>query len=261
VTDWSNRTTGTNPPNVFTFQASKLYPPENRINLENLSGDTLLLAPEFEAAIYHLHVFNPAAGVRIEGGTAYIDVDEENQLREANPGWLFSWTGTVSLNMGETLLVEALMVQQVKQLSFVLMAPPDFAAKIDHIDADLYGVASQVNLGSGENTGAPCHVRLNFEKQSDSVFVAQVKLLGVIGNSQLMTNRIFFNDSEMQTIDEQLELHPVFADFNADKITPMLLLSRIIPYPEEPGQGKDPPLTGDLSPWENVYGDPIYPNV
>jgi hypothetical protein len=172
-------------------------------------------------------VYNPAKNISIDGTTASVEV--ENEYIKAQPGWFFTSVHHVIMEENKNYDISAVMQQQTRELMFVLVTPKDFAEEIDHISASLNGVASQLDIPSGDVTGWPMSIKLDFTMNTDTTFVSTTRILGLIDETQILTCSITFNKDHLPIIHKVFELQTLLEDFNADKITPMNLSITIIP--------------------------------
>jgi hypothetical protein len=121
------------------------------------------------------------------------------------------------------------MQQQIKELKFVLLTTAEVAGKVSNIEASFNGVASQLDIRNGDLRGWPVSVRLDFTRSSDTTFVASTRIPGIIGDTQLLTCRMSFDNQSLPETFKLYELHYMLDDFNGDKITPATVSITIIP--------------------------------
>jgi hypothetical protein len=220
TTDWRNRTQGVAIPTHYTVKTRELH-------LDSISEESFLIPHSFQPGHHYIYVYNPAKNISIDGTTASVEVEDE-YIKDL-PGWFFTSAHHVIIEDNKNYDISAVMQQQIRELEFVLLTPKDFADKVDHISASLNGVASQLDIPSGDVTGWPMSIRLDFTKNTDTTFVATTRMLGLIGETQILTCSITFNNAYLPMIHKVFELHTFLEDFNADKITPINLSITIIP--------------------------------
>ncbi|MDR2809891.1 MAG: hypothetical protein LBB84_04950 [Tannerellaceae bacterium] len=219
TTDWRNRTQGVAIPSHYTIKTRELH-------LDSISEESFLIPHAFQPGHHYIYVYNPAKNISIHGTTASVDVEDE--YIKNLPGWFFTSAHHVVIEDNKHYDISAVMQQQIRELIFVLtVTSKDFANEIDHISASLNGVASQLDIPTGEVIGWPMSIKLDFTKNTDTTFTATTRMLGFIGETQILTCSITFNN-HLPPIYKVFELHPLLEDFNADKITPMEVSVTII---------------------------------
>jgi hypothetical protein len=208
-----------------------------------------------DSGYYHIDLYNTAAGVRINHPTAEVGV--EDGMVDPMPGWFFTWAGDLAFFGDVSGDIYAVMRQEVRQLTFVIIVPSYLAGLVDSIEAAMGGVASSLNVDDGKPVGKAESVSLSFNRSNDSTFVASVRLMGIIGDTQSFSGRMTFTGDMPEPVHGDFELHERLAGFNDNKKEPMIFLARIIPL-YDPGQKPPPPpLEAILMPWEDVSGDSI----
>jgi hypothetical protein len=222
ITDWRNRTQGVDIPPHYTVKTGELH-------LDSISEQTFLIPHSFQPGPHSIYVYNPAGNILIDGTTASIAVEDE-YIKDL-PGWFFTSARHVIIEDEKHYDIPVVMQQQIRELAFVLLVPEAFADSLQGISASLNGVASQLDIPSGEVIGLPTSVRLDFIKKTDTTFVATTRLLGLIGDTQMLACSFTFSNDHLPVMHKLFELHTLLEDFHTDKITPMQLTVAILPEP------------------------------
>jgi hypothetical protein len=218
--DWSNRSQGVAEPPHYTVRTGELH-------LHEISEQTFVIPHKFQPGQHSIYVYNPANHITVDETTASLEV--ENGYMEALPGWFFTSAYHLTVEEGKTYTISSVMQQRIKELTFVLHTTAETAGKVTHIEASFNGVASQLDIRNGDLTGWPVSVRLDFTRSSDTTFTASTRIPGIIGDTQLLTCRMSFENESLPEISKLYELHYVLEDFNADKITPETVSVTIFP--------------------------------
>jgi hypothetical protein len=157
--------------------------------------------------------YAPADNITVEGNLATLASNEG--IFSAGPGWFFSGSQPLTVVSGEEHPVTVEMHQQTGLLTIELPLPGNTT-----IDATLSGAATQIDLETGGITGDPGTVALEVT-QPNNKYVASARLLGTVGNSQILTLTCRYNGGSTQTITRNLS--ESLAEFNSDKKAPLLL--------------------------------------
>jgi hypothetical protein len=218
--DWSNRGQGVDIPPHYTVRTGDLH-------LNEISDETFTIPHIFQPGRHFIYVYNPASNITIDGTTASVEV-EDGSMRSL-PGWFFTSSHHIMVEEGKSYNISTTMQQQIREVTFVLHATKDFVNEVADIQASFNGVASQLDIPTGEVAGWPISVNLDFKVKSDTTFVASTRIPGIIGDTQLLTCRIVFKDNTLPEFVKLCEFHYLLEDFNADKTNPITLSVRIIP--------------------------------
>lgn len=211
VTDWSKRTEGVEIPKSYTVIIN---------NQElNFTEPTNLL-PSFKEDTYSTLIYNTAEKITKEGAT--ITVQTNNNQVAPLPGWLFSSVLDIAYTYDTKKTITAVMQQQIHQLTLILKPTGDTADYIENIAASLSGVAASWDLITNEAKGEEKSVPLTFEKQENGTWKVKARLLGIMGNKQLLTGTITFK-GELQNIPLESDLSADLIGFNEGKHNPLSL--------------------------------------
>jgi hypothetical protein len=218
--DWRQRTQGVDAPTQYSVKTGELH-------LHGISEETFVIPHTFLPGHHSIYVYNPASNIRIDGTTASVEV--ENGYMKSLPGWFFTSAHHLTIEGGKDYHLSTVMQQQTGELRFVMLTPEDFADKVSRIQASLNGIASQLDLPSGEVTGLPISVMLDFTRNTKTSFTASTRIAGIIGDFQLFTYHILFEDANLPEITRISDLHAVLEDFNADKVNGKVVSIEVIP--------------------------------
>lgn len=202
VTDWTNRTEGVDIPASYNVE----------INNQTLTfNDISNTLPELEAGTYPTLIYHTADKITLNGSV--VTVKTENGIVDPTPGWLFTYTGDITSEVGKDKTVTATMVQQVRQLIIELTVKGGSLTRIAATEAVLSGVANALDIQTNTHLGDNISVVPVFA-QNDDKLTAHIRLIGVTG-TQKLTITLKFTDGGEQTI--ETELTDKFTDFNVNK--------------------------------------------
>ena len=211
TTDWSDRGEGVDLPSHYTVRTGEWC-------LHEISEKTFVIPHAFQPGPHSIYIYNPAGNITVDGTTASLDV--EDAYMKTSPGWFFTSAFHLTVEKGKSYSISSVMQQRIKELRFVLFAKADVADRVSYIEASFNGVASQLDIRTGDPVGWPVAVRLDFARGSDSTFVASTRIPGIIGDTQLFTCRMGFDNAGLPDLSMLYDLHDLLEDFNADRITP-----------------------------------------
>jgi hypothetical protein len=236
TTDWVDRGEGINIPASYSLKMGDYT--------TTLTGTTNEVNNYFLAGSYHINIWNTADHISIVGNTATADYS--NEL-----GWFFTGSQDVTIEKGTDHAFTVSMQQQVRQLTLVLEVTGSAKDKITAADATLSGVANTINIDNGTLTGTVVRVEPMFIQQTDGKYYASIRLLGITGNTQVLTVRLHFANGAPSSIIMISDLSDSLAAFNTDKKTPLTLSSTAVVTPTEAG------LTATIEDWTNHTGNVI----
>ncbi|KAA6348599.1 hypothetical protein EZS27_003928 [termite gut metagenome] len=219
TTDWSNRTDGVSIPATYQVRIGEDYN-------ELLRGETNSIDYPFSSGVYRIRAYNPADRIVVGDTEASVVATDTDGFVESQPGWVFTASKEVSISNDRDESITIVMQQQVRQLDLVFTFVSPRANKLTGIDAVLEGVAGSLDIDHGAIIGTPVSVKPEFVKQSEGIYRATMRLLGVTGDTQTLWVRLSFGDLWEAPIVTDLSLR--LADFNADKKTPLLLSTQLV---------------------------------
>lgn len=213
VTEWTERSEGVAIPAQYRVEASGMT--------AMADGTTFTLPGLFEPGDVEVLAYNLPAGVSVNGGIATMNTltnRTSGSLLVPDAGVLFSSTTTAHVVADDTARVTLALQQQMRQVRFTLTVTDGDPERITAIEARLDGVASSINLKTGEVTGNAA-ITLPFVRKSDKL-TAGIWIMGVVAgaNQQIVTTLTFSDGNRIETT---AALTDIFRDFNANKLTPL----------------------------------------
>lgn len=206
-----------------------------------------LLAP----GIHSLVVYNRTEGFTFDGRTARVNALNDETRADGTaiiplPGYLKTASQEITVTADDTLRVNAVPVQRVRDLHFELEVTQGRPELIQSVTATLSGIAEAFDMEKGETTGEPVSTVFSFTRDG-SKLTADVRLLGTMGAVQTLVLDIVFVDGG-RTQRTEVDLTEALADFNGDMTTAYRVTGTLeTPVGMEEGKGE---ITG----WEEVEG-------
>ena len=221
TTDWTNRGSGIEIPASYTVKVGDYS--------TTLSGITNSAENLFAEGQHIIHIWNTADNITVSGMTATAD------YMSGDLGWFFTGIQEIAIEKDRDYSIIVPMQQQVRQLTLELDVTGDAKDRLIGICATLSGVAGTLNIDNGMH-GTPSIITLTFaEDTSDGKWKVTVRLLGITGNSQILTLNLHFADSNPSSCTLSSDLSSLFATFNADKKTPFTLSALLVETPSGAG--------------------------
>lgn len=243
-TDWSERTDGIELPSDYFVQIG-----DSLFTLQQVLQNYEVNMPEGH---YPLYVYHFAEQIFIEGTVATVATATRGGVTiEAMPGWLFTGYADVTIEKNQRHPVHVVMQQQTRELIITLTPQGANANQIASIDATLSGVTQSWDFLQNKPVGNPAIIQPNFIKQEDGSWQAKVRLLGVLGEEQLLTTSFSFYSDMPRQSGIKSDLSSLLLNFNAlpDAKVPFSLQAVIQKENHELG------FTYTISDWE--YAPPI----
>ena len=150
-------------------------------------------------------------------GIAYVErLDCPHALTELInplPETLYSGTKTVTVVADDTVHWDLDVAQRTRDLRLDLTVTEGDPERIAAITGTLSGVAGAYDLRSETLHGEAVSTAPAFTRNGDKI-EADLRLLGTMGEAQVLTLRLTFTDGLTQTVES--DLTEVLADFNGD---------------------------------------------
>lgn len=178
-----------------------------------------------ESRCYSIYTYTDASDIMISGHTASVNNANNRKLPYVcpEPGWLFSARNSATVLKGDTLVINALMYQQVRQLTIKFNVIGDEDVSLAECSGRLRGVAGNLCLES-DYAGCPSYVNMVFCEQDEDI-TATVYLLGIVPEErQILSLSLDYGDGHGTA---EFDLSDMLADFNADKHIPMELQANL----------------------------------
>ena len=162
-------------------------------------------------------VYNTPEGFTVTDGIAYVErVDGTRALTDLIdplPETLYSGTKTVTVVADDTLHVDLDILQRTRDLRLELTVTEGDPERIAAITGTLSGVAGAYDLRNETLYGEAVSTAPAFTRSGDKI-EADLRLLGTMGEAQVLTLTLTFTDGLTQTVES--DLTEVLANFNGD---------------------------------------------
>ena len=162
-------------------------------------------------------VYNTPEGFTVTDGIAYVErVDGTRALTDLIdplPETLYSGTKTVTVVADDTLHLDLSVAQRTRDLRLELTVTEGDPERITGITGTLSGVAGAYDLRNETLYGEAVSTAPAFTRNGDKVS-ADLRLLGTMGEAQVLTLTLTFTDGLTQTVES--DLTEVLANFNGD---------------------------------------------
>ena len=162
-------------------------------------------------------VYNTTEGFTVTDGIAYVErVDGTRALTDLIdplPETLYSGTKTVTVVADDTLHLDLSVAQRTRDLRLELTVTEGDPERITAITGTLSGVAGAYDLRSETLYGEAVSTRPAFTRSGGKV-VADLRLLGTMGEAQVLTLRLSFLNGNPQDITIESDLTEQLAGFN-----------------------------------------------
>ena len=201
-----------------------------------------LLAP----GTYRMVIYNLVEGFTFDGRTARVNAHTDGTSVIPLPGYLKTVSQEITVTADDTLRVNAVPVQRVRDLQFELEVTQGRPELIQSVTATLSGIAGIFDMEKGQTIGEPTSTVFSFTRDG-SKLTADARLLGTMGDVQALVLDIVFTDGG-RTQRTEVDLTEALADFNSDMTTAYRVTGTLeTPVGMEEGKGE---ITG----WETVEG-------
>lgn len=199
---------------------------------QTVTGYTNTFSTLFQPGEQSLQVFNKPDDMIVDGVTATVCTLADGTLNPT-PGYLFAASDTLSIQADDTLSVTEPMKQYTRTLVLYLDLSEGDERRIAGTAATLGGIASAVNLVSGQLTlSSPQTIHPDFVLSSSSVtrgsasahpvLTTSVRMLGFIpGVESLLNIDVTFTNGTTQTITANMT--DAVKDFNNGDTSPLVL--------------------------------------
>ena len=201
-----------------------------------------LLAPGTHSMV----IYNLVEGFTFDGRTARVNAHTDGTSVIPLPGYLKTVSQEITVTADDTLRVNAVPVQRVRDLQLELEVTQGRPELIQSVTATLSGIAGIFDMEKGQTIGEPTSTVFSFTRDG-SKLTADARLLGTMGDVQALVLDIVFTDGG-RTQRTEVDLTEALADFNSDMTTAYRVTGTLeTPVGMEEGKGE---ITG----WETVEG-------
>ena len=213
--------------------------------------------PQVEPGSYTAYLYNEVIQMPVSGTAATVKTvappaGMTGTYIEPLPDWFFAGKLQEAVEKDTDYELIVPMRQQVRELTFIIEPTGGSANKITSITASLSGVAGTWNIDTDQPQGEAVNVALTFARittgENSGKWSATVRLPGVTGAEQQLTGAINFTGNTLADIPLESVLTTELANFNTDKITPLILGGTIIETPTGAG------FTATIKNWKKNKG-------
>lgn len=234
ITDWSSRGENVPIPNERVLHIAG-----QTLTFQN---DTTRL-PALLPGQYDILVHSSSPFLQVKQGVATAVLDQGKFPLHLD--WFFSRFDSITYENDAVQFITAQMQQQVRQLDLVLEPMGGSASQIEKIQVALTGLTTGWDLKHNKPLANSTEVPLSFIKQPNGTWMASIRLLGVVGASQLIQGDISFKKGTPLPLSVRADLSAELKDFNSNKHLP-LRLKAAIETPTEAG------FTAIINDWVQV---------
>ena len=204
-----------------------------------------LLAPGTHSMV----IYNLVEGFTFDGRTARVNAHTDGTSVIPLPGYLKTVSQEITVTADDTLRVNAVPVQRVRDLQFELEVTQGRPELIQSVTATLSGIAGIFDMEKGQTIGEPTSTVFSFTRDG-SKLMADARLLGTMGAVQTLVLDIVFTDGG-RTQRTEVNLTEAMKDFNGDMTTGYRITGTLeTPVGMEEGKGE---ITG----WEEVDAEDV----
>ena len=164
-------------------------------------------------------IYNRAEGFTFDGRMARVNApDGKSRADGASviplPGYLKTVSQEITVTADDTLRVNAVPVQRVRDLQLELEVTQGRPELIQTVTGTLSGIAGAFDMEAEQTTGEPASTAVAFTRDGDKL-TADARLLGTMGAVQTLVLDIVFVDGG-RTQRTEVDLTEAFADFNGN---------------------------------------------
>lgn len=240
TTDWSGLSSDAVQPDSYVLRIGT--------HEQTVSGETNAFSTLFEPGRQDLLVWHTAPGTTVSGTTATVNTLPDGML-EPMPGYLFSAARQLDIVKDDTLSVTVSMEQRIRRLALNLNLNPGDELRIGSTSATLTGIASAIDLATGELAGSggktvvpafalaeETHTANMYAPDSRAtvppILCATLHLMGAAtGERQLLTLEITLTSGDVHTV--TTDLTEMLKDFQTGEDMEPLALDATLGLPSE----------------------------
>ena len=217
----------------------------------DITGSPFTYPDLLNPGTHSMVIYNRAEGFTFDGRMARVNApDGKSRADGASvislPGYLKTVSQEITVTADDTLRVNAVPMQRVRDLQLELEVTQGRPELIQSVTATLSGIAGIFDMEKGQTIGEPTSTVFSFTRDG-SKLTADARLLGTMGDVQALVLDIVFTDGG-RTQRTEVDLTEALADFNSDMTTAYRVTGTLeTPVGMEEGKGE---ITG----WETVEG-------
>lgn len=164
-------------------------------------------------------IYNRAEGFTFDGRMARVNTpDGKSRADGASvislPGYLKTVSQEITVTADDTLRVNAVPMQRVRDLQLELEVTQGRPELIQTVTGTLSGIAGAFDMEAEQTTGEPASTAVAFTRDGDKL-TADARLLGTMGAVQTLVLDIAFVDGG-RTQRTEVDLTEALADFNGN---------------------------------------------
>ena len=164
-------------------------------------------------------IYNRAEGFTFDGRMARVNaLSGKNRADGASvislPGYLKTVSQEITVTADDTLRVNAVPMQRVRDLQLELEVTQGRPELIQTVTGTLSGIAGAFDMEAEQTTGEPASTAVAFTRDGDKL-TADARLLGTMGAVQTLVLDIVFVDGG-RTQRTEVDLTEALADFNGN---------------------------------------------
>ena len=185
----------------------------------DITGSPFTYPDLFLPGTYSLLLYNRAEGFTFDGRMARVNApDGKSRADGASviplPGYLKTVSQEITVTADDTLRVNAVPQQRVRDLQLELEVTQGRPELIQTVTGTLSGIAGAFDMEAGQTTGEPVSTIVAFTRDGDKL-TADARLLGTMGAAQTLVLDIAFVDGG-RTQRTEVDLTEALADFNGN---------------------------------------------
>lgn len=199
--------------------------------------------PELFAPGRHtFHAWNGCEWITVTDAVAKVNETAQGVI-ESLPGYLFTARREIDVVQDDTLRVNLPMAQHTRDLHFDLTVTEGDPGRIKSVTGTLTGIAGAFDLAAQKITGDAVSTVPTFNRTGDKVS-AELRLLGTMGDAQILTLEIIFTNGDTQTVES--DISEALAGFNGGKETMTLSGDLLLPI--------EGAFSGSIEGWQQADG-------
>ena len=185
----------------------------------DITGSPFTYPDLFLPGTYSLLLYNRAEGFTFDGRMARVNApDGKSRADGASvislPGYLKTVSQEITVTADDTLRVNAVPQQRVRDLQLELEVTQGRPELIQTVTGTLSGIAGAFDMEAEQTTGEPASTAVAFTRDGDKL-TADARLLGTMGAAQTLVLDIAFVDGG-RTQQTEVDLTEALADFNGN---------------------------------------------
>lgn len=216
ISDWSGSGEGVAVPSDYTVAVGEAAYKSQSVEYT--------IPDLFDPGDYTLYLYNEPENIIFAGTTAHVTGSASNL--NPMPGWLFTGKVRAAVEKDRDYEFPVRMTQQVGELTLIVDPAGGSPDRITGITGILTGVAGSYDLASGVHAD-PSQIPLTFTKIVSGTdagkWRADVRLLGITGDLQLLSGTIAFRDGSPADMPLESDLSDALRGFNDDKSKPVVI--------------------------------------